>query len=286
MAGSIITYKYDDEKETLEPYVSDSFIADNVVRIGASAWQGYKKYGRGCVFFYPTSCALNGEDTWHTAYEYRFVSRVELFNYLNDMYLNALSSFGLDFKNPTNAKRAKEIAAQHLAPVQCIDVYDPHKSVIMLIHDNYWSTEHLVTKHFVPEITPQNCHKEILLVEQSKKRNYAQKEKQLESDLYLWLISNGVAVEKQVKTNKHRLDLWIPNIGMIELKAERVSGDDVCQAIDYYSTYRCPVVLIGNGLSSSASRGIEGFNTTMGKDCIVFVTWSGAKPYFKGLLAL
>ena len=124
----------------------------------------------------------------------------------------------------------------------------------------------------------------------SEKNNRTQKpikqqpEQKLEDGLYDWLRVKGVEVERQVTTAKHRLDLWIPNKAMLELKQGRVSGDDVCQAIDYAATYQMPIVLVGTGLSSSGSRGIDGFNRAMGKDLIIFVTWGGVKLYLDALL--
>jgi hypothetical protein len=113
-----------------------------------------------------------------------------------------------------------------------------------------------------------------------------QPEQKLEDGLYDWLRVKGVDVERQVTTAKHRLDLWIPNKAMLELKQGRVSGDDVCQAIDYAATYQMPIVLVGTGLSSSGSRGIDGFNRAMGKDLIIFVTWGGIRAYLSGILSL
>ena len=71
---------------------------------------------------------------------------------------------------------------------------------------------------------------------------------------------------------------------MLELKAGKVTGDDVCQAIDYYATYQRPIILIGKGLSTAASRGIEGINKEITLDALVFVTWSTVKTYLKGAL--
>lgn len=119
-------------------------------------------------------------------------------------------------------------------------------------------------------------------VKQPKPRQ--QLEQKLEDQLYDWLRIKGVEVERQVATSKHRLDLWIPNKAMLELKQGRVSGDDVCQAIDYAATYQMPIVLVGTGLSSAASRGIDGFNRAIGKDLVIFVTWGGIKPYLSGVL--
>ena len=113
-----------------------------------------------------------------------------------------------------------------------------------------------------------------------------QKERQLEDELYDWLRLNGVAAERQVTTRKHRLDLWVPGEIMLELKAGRITGDDVCQAIDYQSTYQKPILLVGKGLSTAASRGVEGFNKSAGRDLLQFVTWNAVKTYLKGALRL
>jgi hypothetical protein len=120
------------------------------------------------------------------------------------------------------------------------------------------------------------------LSKQRKKSSHLERKK--EDELYYWLVHQGVKVERQVKTSyNHRLDLWIPGKLMLELKAGRVTGDDVCQAIDYYATYKRPILLVGSGMSSAASRGIESFNKLF-QDTIVFVTWSGVKNYLQSTL--
>ena len=112
-----------------------------------------------------------------------------------------------------------------------------------------------------------------------------QPEQELELELFNWLQIHGVEVERQVSTkNNHRLDLWIPGRMMLELKARIVTGDDVCQAIDYYATYQRPIILVGKGLSTAASRGMEGFTRETIQDALVFVTWSAVKTYLKGAL--
>ncbi|MBW4638577.1 MAG: hypothetical protein KME05_10130 [Gloeocapsa sp. UFS-A4-WI-NPMV-4B04] len=112
-----------------------------------------------------------------------------------------------------------------------------------------------------------------------------QPEQNLEIELFNWLQIHGVEVERQVSTkNHHRLDLWISGRMMLELKAGKVTGDDVCQAIDYYATYQRPIILIGKGLSTAASRGIEGFTREISQDALVFVTWSAVKTYLLGAL--
>ncbi len=121
--------------------------------------------------------------------------------------------------------------------------------------------------------------------EAKPKRNH-DTERQLEIDLQAWLLALGVDVESQVATSKHRLDLWIPGKLMIELKAGKVSGDDVCQAIDYHATYQRKILLVGKGLSDSATRGIDGFNRSIQDDAILFVTWGAVKPYLKAYLGI
>lgn len=125
------------------------------------------------------------------------------------------------------------------------------------------------------------------LLEKPKKRTVTQKEKELETDLYCWLSLQGVAVERQVSTKaNHRLDLWIPGKLMLELKIGTVNGNDLCQAIDYSATYTKSVVLVGKGITTQASRGLDGFNKVNKANPIVFITWSGVKDYLSSCLDL
>jgi hypothetical protein len=126
-------------------------------------------------------------------------------------------------------------------------------------------------------------HKNITKVK--PKRN-SDTERQLEIDLQAWLLAFGVNVESQVTTNNHRLDLWIPGKLMLELKAGKVTGDDICQAIDYYATYQRKILLVGKGLSDSATRGIDGFNRSVEDDALLFVTWGAVKTFLKAYLHL
>jgi hypothetical protein len=124
--------------------------------------------------------------------------------------------------------------------------------------------------------------------EQNKKAPNKLKEKGLENELERWIIKNGIAVERQVSTkSKHRLDLWIPGIMMLELKVGSVNGEDVCQSIDYYATYSRRLLLVGNRLTNGASRGIDGFNRAVkDESAIIFVTWAGVKPLLVSLLGI
>lgn len=114
----------------------------------------------------------------------------------------------------------------------------------------------------------------------------SQPEKLLEEDLRLWLIASGVEVESQVSTQRHRLDLWIPGQMMLELKAGKATADDVCQALDYYSHYQRPVLLVGSGLTNSASRGLGAITNLIGDNAVMFVTWGAVKPYLSSVLDL
>lgn len=123
-------------------------------------------------------------------------------------------------------------------------------------------------------------------VKPSTSKPRQQPEKQLERELTLWLMASGIHVETQVTTQKHRLDLWIPSKMILELKAGKVTADDVCQAMDYYSRYQRGVLLVGSGLTNGASRGLEAINTLIGDNAVMFVTWGAVKPYLSSVLNL
>ena len=111
-------------------------------------------------------------------------------------------------------------------------------------------------------------------------------EKELEKSLMEWLHAYGIKADNQVTTARQRMDLWIPGHCFLELKKGKVSGDDVCQALDYCSNHKKPVILVGNHISEMASRGIEAFNNSMQAELIVFISWSGVRTYLRGLLKL
>jgi len=111
-------------------------------------------------------------------------------------------------------------------------------------------------------------------------------EKELEKSLMEWLHAYGIKADNQVTTARQRMDLWIPGHCFLELKKGKVSGDDVCQALDYCSNHKKPVILVGNHISEMASRGIEAFNNSMQSELIVFISWSGVRTYLRGLLRL
>jgi hypothetical protein len=120
----------------------------------------------------------------------------------------------------------------------------------------------------------------------TKKPSTKPLEKDLESELLNWMHSRGIQSDSQIQTSKHRMDLWIPGKCFLELKKGKVSGDDVCQAIDYCAEYKLPVVLVGNHIGDMASRGIEAFNKAVDGDLIAFVQWSAIRTYLKGLMSL
>lgn len=119
----------------------------------------------------------------------------------------------------------------------------------------------------------------------SKKKAVSPQEKDLEKDLLEWIHAKGVKADSQVSTSRHRTDIWIPGKCFLELKKGKVSGDDVCQAIDYCAEYKRPVVIVGNHISEMASRGSEAFNKAVDSEMIAFVTWSAVKTYLKGLFS-
>lgn len=115
------------------------------------------------------------------------------------------------------------------------------------------------------------------------KRKIDQKERLFESKLEAFLQVNEISVERQVCSTGKRLDLWIPGQLMIECKVGRITGDDVCQAIDYLATFERDILLIGTGLSTAASRGIEAINKISPEAKILFVTQEASFGYLKAV---
>jgi hypothetical protein len=112
------------------------------------------------------------------------------------------------------------------------------------------------------------------------------KEQDLERELLEWLFSHGIQADNQVTSSNHRTDIWIPSKCFLELKRDKVTGDDICQAIDYCVSHKMPIVVVGNNITNMASRGITAFNKAIDADLICFVQWSAIKVYLKGLLGL
>lgn len=150
-------------------------------------------------------------------------------------------------------------------------------------HNIYHLDEQIVSNLVEFPVSLANWHQSSFVTAPRQPRQ--QPEQELELELFNWLQIHGIEVERQVSTkSNHRLDLWIPGRMMLELKARIVTGDDICQAIDYYATYQRPIIIVGKGLSTAASRGIEGFTREISQNALVFVTWSAIKTYLKGAL--
>jgi hypothetical protein len=105
-----------------------------------------------------------------------------------------------------------------------------------------------------------------------------------ESQLEAFLQVNDIHVERQVRAMGLVIDLWIPDQLIVEVKAGKVSGNDACQAIDYLITFGLDVLLIGTGISKSATRAIEAVNKVSSiSNRILFVTKDAAFGYLKGV---
>lgn len=177
------------------------------------------------------------------------------------------------------------------ATERILDLIDPDRHCLLYLqqgiflteHDIYWKDERFISDLIEFPVSLSSWYTSSFVTSNRKPRQ--QPEQNLEIELFNWLKIHGVEVERQVATkSNHRLDLWIPGRMMLELKAAKVTGDDICQAIDYYATYQRPIILIGKGLSTAASRGIEGFTKETTQSALVFVTWSAARTYLKGAL--
>ena len=122
--------------------------------------------------------------------------------------------------------------------------------------------------------------------EEVEPKKLISKEDELEIELYKWLKSNGINCERQVynatKTSKY--DIWVPGELILELKANRISGSDVCQAIRYYIESRRQVVLVGKACSPNLIGTIEEFNRYTENTSIRFVSWDLIKIYLKDCL--
>lgn len=106
-----------------------------------------------------------------------------------------------------------------------------------------------------------------------------------ESSLVSFLSSKSIQFERQLKHGKSRFDIVVPGELIIEIKAGRVTGDDACQALDYLAFYKLDVLLVGSGLSSSASRAIEAANKISQDAKILFVTEAACFSYLRDVLS-
>ena len=122
--------------------------------------------------------------------------------------------------------------------------------------------------------------------EKSKLKKESQAlEREKEAHLYNWLRINGIDAERQVKTSSdHFMDIWIPGKMMIEVKRGNITANDVCQCIEYASEYKLPIILIGEKISGSASRGLKGFNALCPDHKIIHLSWDAVYHFLKGNL--
>jgi hypothetical protein len=119
---------------------------------------------------------------------------------------------------------------------------------------------------------------------QSIKKARQKEESNFEDEVFSFLEHRGFAPLRQVKSGNLRMDLLVPGQLVIELKAGKVTADDVCQAIDYLASHSMDVLLVGTGLTNAATRGIEAVNRISGDNQLMFVTRNACFRYLNGVL--
>jgi hypothetical protein len=119
---------------------------------------------------------------------------------------------------------------------------------------------------------------------QSIKKARKKEEANFEDEVFSFLENRGFNPLRQVKSGNLRMDLLIPGQLVIELKAGKVTADDVCQAIDYLASHSMDVLLVGTGLTSAATRGIEAVNRISDINQLMFVTRNACFRYLNGVL--
>lgn len=254
------------------------------------AWQGLKRHGqKGFVFINYIE-----EHKFEASFTPRKRAIESLANEMPSIleyYRNKAINEGVEFDE-------QAIRRQRIQHILLIDNYDPATEIVVCIHDPFnWCTEQdygggygkfvVYWAVFNPSKPVEEYYLDYIKQQYKppEKKKKQQPEATLEHDLYCWLMVKGINVERQVSTaSRHRLDLWIPGKMMLELKAGKITGDDVCQAIDYQATYEKQILLIGKGMSDAASRGIEGYNKATGAESIVFVSWEAARIYLGAVL--
>jgi hypothetical protein len=117
------------------------------------------------------------------------------------------------------------------------------------------------------------------------KKTRQTEESNFEDEVFSFLENQGFTPLRQVKSGNLRMDLLIPGQLVIELKAGKVTADDVCQAIDYSASHSMDVLLVGTGLTSAATRGIEAVNKISDINQLMFVTRNACFRYLNGVLA-
>ncbi len=117
-----------------------------------------------------------------------------------------------------------------------------------------------------------------------KKKKPKKLERDLEAELLYWLDQKDVMAEQQVSSRGRRTDIWIPGKCFLELKRQKVTGEDVCQAAKYFALYSRQIILVGETLSTRAGEGIAAMNAIAGENALSFVTWSAIYSYLEVFL--
>ncbi len=275
----------------LNPGLNIEYLQSKENVLGHVAWEGFKRFGeKGLVILNYTK-----EYTFEVYYQPR-EKVIEVFAidlpFMREYRRAKAKRDGIEFNE-------EAMTQGFLQPLLMMDNYNPSTEMVLCINDQFhleisqefldeWKGTHLLTYGFFTPTKPvEECHLEHIKQKYKppEKKKKQQPEATLEHDLYCWLMAKGIDVERQVSTaSRHRLDLWIPGKMMLELKASKITGDDVCQAIDYQATYEKQILLIGKGMSDAASRGIEGYNKATGTESIVFVSWEAARVYLGAVL--
>jgi hypothetical protein len=137
--------------------------------------------------------------------------------------------------------------------------------------------------------TFDELNKYLLAVESAKqiarqKQARLSEESDFEAKVIAFLEARGVNAFRQLSTVKHRLDIYVPGHMVIELKSGKVTGDDVCQAVDYLASYKMDILLVGTGLSDAATRGVEAVNQISREHQILFVTRNACFRYLEAVV--
>lgn len=118
---------------------------------------------------------------------------------------------------------------------------------------------------------------------QIKKDAHRKEEALLEASVLEFFKQLGVAVESQLIAGQHRLDIVVPGELIIELKAGKITANDMCQALDYLASYPYDVLLVGTGLTSEATRGMEAINRIAQTNKILFVSRNASFKYLNAI---
>jgi hypothetical protein len=274
-------------KSEMFPFSKKDFVSKYIHHIGKIAYerQLVKKH---CTLYALVKCSsLEGFEIDANGKTISFNVDISLSHIPPDLLREEL------IENVKSLKEREKISFVLGIQKQLMNSLDPEKQCLMYLRQEislpnyYWRDSHHSGCDIVQFPVPLSRWYEsnFTKIESRQKNTNQPSERELETELLSWLEINGIETERQVTTkNNHRLDLWIPGQIILELKKSKVTGDDICQAIDYYATYSRSIVIVGKGMSDAASRGIEAFNKAMKDDCLVFITWATVKPYLKAIL--